>query len=80
MVHVTLPYSASAPAKAPAHNFIDEKLAEKWRDLGLSPSELCRDDEFLRRLYLDAIGTLPTPAEVLRLPGRQERRSAEQGN
>ena len=25
---------------------------------------LCSDEEFFRRLYLDAIGTLPTPAEV----------------
>jgi hypothetical protein len=47
-----------------ANNFIDEKLAAKWRELGLAPSALCSDDEFLRRLYLDAIGTLPTPDEV----------------
>ncbi len=28
------------------------------------PSELCTDEEFLRRLHLDAIGTLPTGDEV----------------
>jgi hypothetical protein len=65
VVQVTLPYGKTPVADgSPAHNFIDEKLAAKWRDLGLRPSELCRDEEFLRRLYLDAIGTLPTPAEV----------------
>jgi hypothetical protein len=48
----------------PANNFIDAKLIAKWKDLGLTPSPLCSDDEFLRRLYLDAIGTLPTPDEV----------------
>lgn len=48
----------------PANNFIDEKLISKWKDLGLTPSPLCTDDEFLRRLYLDAIGTLPTANEV----------------
>lgn len=47
-----------------ANNFIDEKLLAKWKELGLTPSPLCTDDEFLRRLYLDAIGTLPTPDEV----------------
>jgi hypothetical protein len=47
-----------------ANNFIDSKLIAKWKQLGLTPSELSSDDEFLRRLYLDAIGTLPTPAEV----------------
>jgi hypothetical protein len=32
--------------------------------LGLTPSPLCADEEFLRRLSLDAIGTLPTSAET----------------
>src|SRR5205085_10068497 len=54
---------ASYP-KLPANNFIDEKLIAKWRDLGLTPSPLASDAAFLRRLYLDAVGTLPTPDEV----------------
>jgi hypothetical protein len=62
---VTLPYSRIADyPKLPANNFIDEKLIAKWRELGLTPSPLCPDEEFLRRLYLDAIGTLPTPEEI----------------
>jgi hypothetical protein len=65
VVRVTLPYAKVAGyPKLPANNFIDEKLIAKWRDLGLTPSPECPDDEFLRRLYLDAIGTLPTPEEV----------------
>lgn len=62
---VTLPF-AKVPdfPKLQANNFIDEKLIAKWKDLGLIPSPLCDDEDFLRRLYLDAIGTLPTPAEV----------------
>jgi hypothetical protein len=28
------------------------------------PSQLCTDDEFIRRVYLDLTGTLPTPAQV----------------
>ncbi|MFO0821750.1 MAG: DUF1549 and DUF1553 domain-containing protein [Gemmataceae bacterium] len=62
---VTLPFAKLAKyPDVPANNFIDEKLIAKWKDLGLTPSPLCDDDDFLRRLYLDAIGTLPTPDEV----------------
>jgi Protein of unknown function (DUF1553)/Protein of unknown function (DUF1549) len=60
----TLPYGSPREEKFPANNFIDEKLAAKWHDLGLSPSGLCSDEDFLRRLTLDAIGTLPTPPEI----------------
>jgi hypothetical protein len=62
---VSLPFAkiANYPAVA-QNNFIDEKLVSKWKELGLVPSPLCSDEEFLRRLYLDAIGTLPTPDEI----------------
>jgi hypothetical protein len=48
----------------PPENFIDRLVAAKLERLNVLPSALCTDDEFLRRVYLDAIGTLPTPAEV----------------
>ncbi|MBM3980645.1 MAG: DUF1553 domain-containing protein [Planctomycetes bacterium] len=65
VAQVTLPFAKLDKfPDLPANNFIDTKLIAKWRDLGLTPSPLCPDDEFLRRLYLDAIGTLPTPDEV----------------
>jgi hypothetical protein len=62
---VTLPYGkiANYPTIA-KNNFVDEKLAAKWKDLGLLPSPACNDEEFVRRIYLDTIGTLPTPQEV----------------
>jgi hypothetical protein len=65
IAQVTLPFARleKYPDVATA-NFIDAKLVAKWKDLGLTPSPLCTDDEFLRRLYLDAIGTLPTADEV----------------
>ena len=34
------------------------------KKLGLQPSPLCSDAVFLRRVYLDVIGTLPTAAEA----------------
>ena len=36
----------------------------KLKELRIEPSELSGDAEFLRRVFLDVIGTLPTPAEV----------------
>ncbi len=65
VAQVTLPFArVEMYPDVPANNFIDNKLIAKWKELGLTPSPLCPDDEFLRRLYLDAIGTLPTPDEV----------------
>ena len=48
------------PAPTPIDQHINAKLAK----LGIVPSELCTDEEFLRRASLDLIGTLPTPAEI----------------
>ena len=47
----------------PAANYIDELVYEKLRQLQYEPSGLCSDNEFVRRVYLDAIGELPTIAE-----------------
>jgi hypothetical protein len=46
------------------NNFIDQFAADKFREIGISPSPLCDDATFLRRAYLDAIGTLPTPEQA----------------
>jgi hypothetical protein len=45
-------------------HFIDRLLAEKWQRLNLSPSPPADDATFHRRLHLDVIGRLPTPAET----------------
>jgi hypothetical protein len=45
-------------------NFIDHLAAAKFREIGIAPSPLCDDASFLRRAFLDAIGTLPTPEEA----------------
>ncbi len=65
VMQVSLPFAKLTNFPAiPANNFIDDKLIAKWKQLGLVPSPLATDAEFLRRLYLDAIGTLPTPEEA----------------
>ncbi|MDP6445092.1 MAG: DUF1549 and DUF1553 domain-containing protein [Pirellulaceae bacterium] len=48
----------------PHHNRIDEFVVAKLRKLGVHPSKLSRDEDFLRRVYIDVIGALPTPEET----------------
>jgi hypothetical protein len=45
-------------------NFIDEFVAAKLKKLNVRPSELSSDSEFIRRIYLDTVGKLPTSDEV----------------
>ena len=47
-----------------ANNQIDSLVYAKLKAMGIPPSDLCTDAEFLRRVYLDTIGILPTPAEA----------------
>ncbi|MCG6154673.1 DUF1549 and DUF1553 domain-containing protein [Rubinisphaera margarita] len=44
---------------------VDELVVEKLRKLGVVQSDVCTDEEFLRRVSLDIAGTLPTPEQVL---------------
>jgi Protein of unknown function (DUF1553)/Protein of unknown function (DUF1549) len=58
-------------AKTPDYRWESKTLADrfthkKWQELGIVPSELCTDEQFLRRATLDITGTLPTPDEIRR--------------
>jgi Protein of unknown function (DUF1549)/Protein of unknown function (DUF1553) len=65
VAQVTLPFKKIENyPKLLSNNYIDDLLAKQWKDLGLIPSPQVSDEEFLRRPYLDLIGTLPTPKEV----------------
>jgi len=65
---VTVPAEKKIPtskyAVLPVHNFIDELAYGQFQRLGLLPSKLCSDEEFLRRATLDTIGRLPTLEET----------------
>ena len=47
-----------------ANNFIDERILDKLRRLGIPPAGVCDDATFLRRVRLDVTGQLPIPDEV----------------
>jgi Protein of unknown function (DUF1549)/Protein of unknown function (DUF1553) len=44
-------------------NYVDTHIHNKLRKLRINPSELCSDEEFLRRATLDIAGMLPTTEE-----------------
>jgi hypothetical protein len=47
------------------NNYVDQHIFDKLKLLSLAPSDLCTDQEFLRRVSLDICGVLPTPEETL---------------
>jgi hypothetical protein len=59
---VVAPFEVDA-GFAPA-NTIDNLVLASLRQRGIQPAELCSDAVFIRRAYLDVIGTLPEPAAV----------------
>jgi len=65
--------SASSYPEVPRSNFIDEYVFSKLRKFHIEPSDLSRDDEFLRRVCLDLTGTLPPPARVRQFVASKDR-------
>ena len=67
---VTIPFVETArrgipaPTVASLVNAIDPYVFAKLALLHIEPSGLASEEEFLRRVFLDAIGTLPTPMET----------------
>lgn len=75
---ITLPKGQQfAWPNPPSNNYIDELVYAKLKKLRIEPSGTCDDSTFIRRVYLDVIGTLPTPEEygrfmVSTLPNKRE--------
>jgi hypothetical protein len=60
------------------YSYIDKLVYEKLRQVKIQPSDLCSDGEFIRRIYIDLTGLLPTGEEVKKFlddkrPTRQKR-------
>ena len=62
----------------PQNNYIDQLVYNKLHKLRIYPSDLCSDEVFLRRVYLDVIGAVPeveTISEFIadKTPNKRER-------
>src|SRR5437868_2560724 len=61
---------AAAPARAAKHSSddlalrIDLKFEELWKDVGIEQKEVVDDATYLRRVYLDLVGTIPSVAQT----------------
>ena len=79
------PASSSRPVgpcrspMSPTADIVDREVYAKLRALGIEPSGPAADAEFLRRVTLDVIGTLPTPGRGPRLPRRSDRPTSVRG-
>ncbi len=71
VVGFTMPFpnDISPEVYTAQQNAIDGPLFQKLKQLRLPPAGPCNDETFLRRVYLDAAGILPTPAEVIAFEG-----------
>jgi hypothetical protein len=47
----------------PASNYIDTHVHDKLHKLRIIPAPVCDDETFLRRVFIDIIGSLPEPSE-----------------
>ncbi|HTQ11038.1 MAG TPA: DUF1553 domain-containing protein [Fimbriimonadaceae bacterium] len=58
--------SAITDSKAPraTRSRIDDLVFARLKQVGLKPNAPCSDEVFLRRAFIDVIGTLPTPKEA----------------
>lgn len=65
VVRITVPVGGEMPKyDFVERTIVDKHTHNKWKQLGLVPSERTSDAEFLRRVSLDLTGTLPTPAKL----------------
>lgn len=60
---------AGTGPKRTGSELIDRHIRAKWEDLGLKPASKAEDAEFVRRVYLDVIGRIPSLSEVERFLG-----------
>jgi len=60
----------------PANNDIDRFVAAQWKRFRVRPAPLCDDYTFVRRVYLDLAGVIPTVLQVQRFLADGPRRRA----
>jgi hypothetical protein len=64
----TIPRTQGVPADfyaaLPRRNFIDGHVWDRLQRLNITPSQLCDDHTFLRRVFTDIIGRIPSASET----------------
>src|SRR5262249_28808233 len=61
----TVPLDGQIPAyRFEPRTVVDRLTHQKWQQLNIVPSEVCTDEQFIRRASLDITATLPTPEQV----------------
>ncbi len=75
LVPVRLTYLEPKPgfnwSNPPENNYVDKHVFAKLKMLSIQPSDLCTDQEFIRRAYLDVCGVLPTRRGSQGVPRQQ---------
>lgn len=66
------PLAQDVFGRADRRNFIDELVLKKLENLNIPPSGPASDSEFIRRAYLDTIGTLPSAEETRDFLGKTD--------
>ncbi|MGE0608834.1 MAG: DUF1549 domain-containing protein, partial [Pirellulales bacterium] len=57
---------ASASGDADVIAFINEQIRKQWEAAGVAPSPVATDHEWIRRVFLDILGRIPTADETTR--------------
>jgi hypothetical protein len=60
---IVRPGTPFTPPQTPVFNYIDTHVHAKLNKMHIAPVEVCSDEVFVRRVSIDLIGLLPTPAE-----------------
>ena len=64
-------YSA-AESGIPEVRMINEQVRQTWKEYEITPSAPATDGEWVRRLYLDILGRIPTVAELNTFLGEKD--------
>jgi hypothetical protein len=56
---IAIPGSLNYQPTASEGNYIDDLVSNKLQKLRITPSGLCTDEEFVRRVHIDIVGKLP---------------------
>jgi uncharacterized protein DUF1553/uncharacterized protein DUF1549 len=60
------PAQDAKPGVSPQTEKINDFMAKGWESKGITkPAVRAKDDEFMRRVFIDLIGRIPTPEEII---------------